>query len=83
VLLLDEPTKGVDVGARGEILRQVAELAAEGVAVIIASSDLDEVAQVAHRVVVLREGRVVGQLEQPITEADILRGCYGHDDATV
>lgn len=83
VLLLDEPTKGVDVGARGEILRQVAELAAEGVAVIIASSDLDEVAQVAHRVVVLREGRVVGQLEQPITEADILRGCYGHDDVAV
>lgn len=83
VLLLDEPTKGVDVGARGEILRQVAELAAEGVAVIIASSDLDEVAQVAHRVLVLREGRVVGHLEQPMTEADILRGCYGHDDATV
>jgi len=83
VLLLDEPTKGVDVGARGEILRQVAELAAEGVAVIISSSDLDEVAQVAHRVVVLREGSVVGQLEQPITEADILRGCYGHDDVAV
>jgi len=83
VLLLDEPTKGVDVGARGEILRQVAELAAEGVAVIIASSDLDEVAQIAHRVVVLREGRVVGHLEQPITEADILRGCYGHDQASV
>ena len=83
VLLLDEPTKGVDVGARGEILRQVADLAAEGVAVIIASSDLDEVAQVAHRVVVLREGRVVGELEQPVTEADILRRCYGHDDAAV
>ncbi|MFZ9698038.1 MAG: sugar ABC transporter ATP-binding protein [Ilumatobacteraceae bacterium] len=83
VLLLDEPTKGVDVGARGEILRQVADLAAEGVAVIIASSDLDEVAQVAHRVIVLREGKVVGQLEQPVTEADILRGCYGHDDVAV
>jgi ABC-type sugar transport system ATPase subunit len=83
VLLLDEPTKGVDVGARGEILRQVAELAAEGVGVIIASSDLDEVAQLAHRVVVLREGAAVGQLEQPFTEADILQICYDHDGMSV
>ena len=82
VLLLDEPTKGVDVGARGEILRQVAELAAEGVGVIIASSDLDEVAQVAHRVVILREGSNVGELLQPFSEADILRQCYGHNEAT-
>ena len=79
VLLLDEPTKGVDVGARGEILRQVAELASEGVGVIIASSDLDEVAQLAHRVVVLREGTAAGELDQPFTEADILRICYDHD----
>jgi ABC-type sugar transport system ATPase subunit len=80
VLLLDEPTKGVDVGARGEILRQVAELAASGVGIIIASSDLDEVAQVAHRVVVLREGSVVCELTQPVTEGEILQRCYGHDE---
>jgi ribose transport system ATP-binding protein len=83
VLLLDEPTKGVDVGARGEILRQVAELAAQGVGVIIASSDLDEVAQLAHRVVVLREGVVAGDLVQPFTEADILQICYDHDGTPV
>lgn len=76
VLLLDEPTKGVDVGAKTEILRLVSELAAEGTAVIIASSDLEEVAAIAHRVVVLREGRIVGSLDRPVSEADILHLCY-------
>jgi len=83
ILLLDEPTKGVDVGARGEILRQIADLAASGVGVIIASSDLDEVAQIAHRVLVLREGSIVATLTQPITEAEILQHCYGHEKAVV
>jgi ABC-type sugar transport system ATPase subunit len=76
VLLLDEPTKGVDVGAKTEILRLVSELAAEGTAVIIASSDLEEVAAIAHRVVVLREGHIVGSLDRPVSEADILHLCY-------
>jgi ABC-type sugar transport system ATPase subunit len=61
----------------------VAELAAQGVGVIIASSDLDEVAQLAHRVVVLREGVVAGDLVQPFTEADILQICYDHDGTPV
>ncbi len=76
VLLLDEPTKGVDVGAKTEILRLVSELAAGGVAVIIASSDLEETAAIAHRVVVLREGRTAGELTRPTTEAEILHLCY-------
>ena len=76
VLLLDEPTKGVDVGAKTEILRLVSELAAGGTAVIIASSDLEEVAAIAHRVVVLREGRIAGNLDRPVSEADILHLCY-------
>jgi ABC-type sugar transport system ATPase subunit len=83
VLLLDEPTKGVDVGARGEILRQIIQLAQTGVAVIIASSDLDEVAQIAHRVLVLREGHLVAEISHPITEAEILRHCYGHANESV
>jgi ABC-type sugar transport system ATPase subunit len=76
VLMLDEPTKGVDVGAKTEILRLVSQLAAEGVAVIVASSDLEEVSMIAHRVIVLREGRLVGELMRPVTEADILHLCY-------
>ncbi|MEO6123504.1 MAG: sugar ABC transporter ATP-binding protein [Ilumatobacteraceae bacterium] len=76
VLMLDEPTKGVDVGAKSEILKLISSLAQNGLGVIVASSDLEEVAAIAHRVIVLREGRVVGELLRPVAEADILHLCY-------
>jgi ABC-type sugar transport system ATPase subunit len=63
VLLLDEPTQGVDVGAREEIHGILEELAAKGVAILLASSDLIEVLRLAHRVLVLRDGRVVGEID--------------------
>ena len=63
VLLLDEPTRGVDVGAREEIYALLEELALRGTAILLASSDLPEVLRLAHRIVVLRQGRVVGELE--------------------
>jgi len=63
VLLLDEPTRGVDVGARSEIYRIVTELAASGVAVVLASSDLPEVLSLTHRALVLRDRGVVGELD--------------------
>jgi ribose transport system ATP-binding protein len=59
VLLLDEPTRGVDVGARGEIYALIRRLAAQGVAVVLVSSDVPEVLGLADRVLVLRDGRVV------------------------
>lgn len=59
VLLLDEPTRGVDVGARAEIYALVRTLADEGVAVVVVSSDLDEVIGLSHRVLVVADGRVV------------------------
>lgn len=62
VLVLDEPTRGVDVGARQEIYRIIRELAAEGVAVIVVSSDLVEVINICQRVVIMHEGRVTGEL---------------------
>jgi len=61
VLLLDEPTRGVDVGARGEIYALVRGLARQGVAVVLVSSDVPEVLGLADRVLVVREGRVVHQ----------------------
>ncbi|WP_309115373.1 sugar ABC transporter ATP-binding protein [Saccharothrix sp.] len=71
VLLLDEPTRGVDVGARGEIYRLVRDLADRGVAVVVVSSDIDEVLGLADRVLVVREGRVVH--EGPADEIDEAR----------
>src|SRR5690606_6340466 len=59
VLLLDEPTRGVDVGARSEIYGLVHRLAAEGAAILLVSSEVPEVLGLAHRVLVVREGRVV------------------------
>ncbi len=59
VLLLDEPTRGVDVGARAEIYALVAELTAAGAAVVVVSSEIDEVLGLADRVLVVSEGRVV------------------------
>src|SRR5262249_4982072 len=63
VLLLDEPTRGVDVGAREEIYNILTGLTRRGVAVLLASSDLLEVRRLAHCIRVLRHGRVVGELD--------------------
>ncbi|HEY1815269.1 MAG TPA: sugar ABC transporter ATP-binding protein [Kofleriaceae bacterium] len=62
VLLLDEPTRGVDVGAKAEIYELVEELTSRGHAVVLASSDLPEVVRLADRVLVLREGKLAGTL---------------------
>ncbi|HEV8244567.1 MAG TPA: sugar ABC transporter ATP-binding protein, partial [Polyangiaceae bacterium] len=73
VLLLDEPTRGVDVGAREEIYGILERLAEQGIAVLFASSDLTEVLRMAHRVIVLRQGRVSGVLRgDALTEATIV-----------
>jgi ribose transport system ATP-binding protein len=68
VLLLDEPTRGVDVGARAEIYALVAQLAQQGAAVIVVSSEIEEVLGLADRVLVVSEGRVVHQ--GPTSEID-------------
>jgi ribose transport system ATP-binding protein len=73
VLLLDEPTRGVDVGARAELYRLIHELAAAGVAVVLVSSEVPEVLGLSDRVLVMREGRLL--VEAPaseLTEASIL-----------
>ncbi|MGV0746353.1 sugar ABC transporter ATP-binding protein [Mycolicibacterium sp. XJ870] len=64
VLLLDEPTRGVDVGARSEIYRIITEFAAQGMAVVMASSDMPEVVGLSHRAFVMRGGALVGELDR-------------------
>ena len=65
VLLLDEPTHGVDVGARADIYRLVREATEAGAAAIVVASDLQELAQVSDRVIVLRDGSAVGEIRPP------------------
>ena len=64
VLLLDEPTRGVDVGARSEIYRIITEFAEAGMAVVMASSDMPEIIGLSHRAFVMREGGFVGELDR-------------------
>ena len=66
VVILDEPTRGIDVGARAAIYEIVADLARQGLAVIVVSSDLDEVLGLAHRVMVLSRGRNRGVLDRDV-----------------
>jgi ribose transport system ATP-binding protein len=73
VLLLDEPTRGVDVGARAELYALIDELAASGVAIVLVSSEIPEVLGLSDRVLVLREGRVLADRPSAgLTEAGVL-----------
>ncbi|WP_301107869.1 sugar ABC transporter ATP-binding protein [Sporosarcina sp.] len=62
ILIFDEPTRGIDVGAKGEIYKLIDELAESGMAVIMISSELPEVLRMSHRVIVMSEGRITGEL---------------------
>jgi ribose transport system ATP-binding protein len=68
ILIFDEPTRGIDVGAKSEIYRLLNELASQGKSIIMISSELPEILRMSHRVVVMCEGRITGIL--PIEEAD-------------
>jgi ABC-type sugar transport system ATPase subunit len=73
ILIVDEPTRGVDVGAKADIYRILRDLAAGGLALLVVSSDLPEVLALAHRIVVMSEGRVAGELDAATaTEVAIL-----------
>ena len=63
MLILDEPTRGVDVGAKAEIYRIINELAAQGVAILVISSELPEIIGICDRVVVMREGVITGECQ--------------------
>jgi ribose transport system ATP-binding protein len=86
VLILDEPTRGVDIGAKSEIYRLIDELARRGVAVLVISSELAEVVGICDRVIVMREGRLVGEVGgasgHAITQENIVALATGATGAT-
>jgi ABC-type sugar transport system ATPase subunit len=84
ILILDEPTRGVDVGAKAEIHALVGELATRGTAIIVISSELPEVISLSDRIVVLRNGRMAGEIpRREATEDAVLRLMAGIGEPTV
>ena len=78
VLLLDEPTRGVDVGAKSEIYRLMDDLAKEGKAILLISSELEEVLSMADRVLVMREGRISGEFSRgEATQEKVMTAATG------
>ncbi len=74
VLLLDEPTRGVDVGAKADVYKVIMDLASQGLAIVMVSSELAELVGFCHRVLVIREGEAVAELDgASATEEDVLR----------
>ncbi len=77
VLIVDEPTRGVDVGAKAAIHELLDQLAAQGVGIIMISSELPEVLSMSTRILVMRDGRLVGELPRGSTEEQVLRLIAG------
>ncbi|WP_114191508.1 sugar ABC transporter ATP-binding protein [Edaphovirga cremea] len=77
ILLLDEPTRGVDVGAKSEIYRMMNQMAQQGVAILMISSELPEIVGMSDRVYVMREGAIAGELQGDITQEKIMTLATG------
>ncbi|MER8425408.1 MULTISPECIES: sugar ABC transporter ATP-binding protein [unclassified Mesorhizobium] len=77
LLLLDEPTRGVDVGAKAEIYARLRDLASQGLGILVASSEMPELIGLCDRIVVLREGRNVAEFERGVDEHTVLAAATG------
>jgi len=81
ILLLDEPTNGVDLGAKASLHQEVLRAAEAGAAVIISSSDVDELVAICHRVIIFRQGRVAAELSgDSVTVSKVTAECLGIDE---
>jgi len=79
VLFLDEPTRGIDIGAKQEIYREINKLAREGLAIVLVSSELPEVLGLSDRVLVMREGRLTGEFTRTTATPEAVMACAtGH-----
>jgi ribose transport system ATP-binding protein len=84
VLIFDEPTRGIDVGAKAEIYALIRELAAQGVSIIVISSEMEEVLGISDRVAVMHEGKITGLLERTqFSEEAVMRLATGAQGLTL
>ena len=82
VLILDEPTQGVDVGAKAEIHRLIGDLAAQGMGVLLISSELLEVMGMSDRILVMRHGRLVAEFDRATADAEsVMAAAFGRVSA--
>jgi ribose transport system ATP-binding protein len=74
VLILDEPTRGIDVGSKAEIHKLIAALAESGISVVVISSEMPEIMGVSDRIITMREGRITGEFSgDDITEENLIK----------
>ena len=74
VLLLDEPTRGIDVGSKSEIYQLIEKLAGQGVAILAISSDLEEILRISDRVLVMHDGAMAGELGRDMLSEEAVMG---------
>ena len=80
ILLLDEPTRGIDVGAKQDIYRLMEQLAEEGVAILFVSSEMEEIIGMSDRALVMHEGRLSGSLKRhELNEESVMQLATGSD----
>ena len=72
VILLDEPSRGIDVGAKAEVFRLLAERARDGLAVVYSTSEVNECLSIAHRIIVMRRGRISAEFTPDVPKEDIM-----------
>jgi simple sugar transport system ATP-binding protein/ribose transport system ATP-binding protein len=80
VLIIDEPTRGIDVGAKQAIYELIVQLAQEGMAILMVSSEIEEILGLSHRVLVMRQGQVMTELRHAdgtLTEDNVMRAAFG------
>ena len=78
ILIVDEPTRGIDVGAKAEIHQLLDELAGQGIALLVISSELPEIMNLSRRILVMRDGEIAGELERKdFSQANLLRLMAG------
>ena len=79
MLLLDEPTRGIDVGAKQEIYALMEQLAEDGVAILFVSSEMEEIIGMSDRTIVMHEGRITGELQRSeLSEESIMQLATGN-----